>query len=592
MNSPVAPIVSLYSNQDLFRDLRPFLHSYRWRIVIATTMRLLADIAWLYPAYGIASLVTFFGSYAPGMSLSPVRNIFILWGIAIMVRHLGIYLSKWFLFRVSEQVAIDAQLKAISHLFLLDMQWHEQENSGNKLKKIERGGQNIDRILRMWINNYIEIAVSLFGMLFILARFDGVTSLLTFLFLVTYFLLASILRKRASVASHIVNVKEEEMNGLFFESINNIRSVKIMSMRKPMLSLLESHAKELYKKIVDRIFWFQSGIALRGFYGNAFRIGMTAYIAYGITQGYHEIGFLVLFHAYFNQINSSITELAEVSQDFVIARLTIGRMADILRVPVSIDSEVGKVAFPTDWHSLSLQNVSFAYGENTVLRDVSFEIKKGERIGIVGLSGAGKSTLFKLLLKEQEQSSGTILVDGIPLQSIGKEDYYRYVSAVLQETEVMNFTLRQNIVLANELEASNTALFDRSLDVAHVTDFLSKLPLGADTPIGEKGVRLSGGEKQRLGIARAVFKQPQILLMDEATSHLDIESEEKIRASLHEVFQSVTALVVAHRLTTIREMDRIIVIEDGSVKEVGTFDELTQLRGRFFDLWEKQKLGE
>jgi ATP-binding cassette subfamily B protein len=161
---------------------------------------------------------------------------------------------------------------------------------------------------------------------------------------------------------------------------------------------------------------------------------------------------------------------------------------------------------------------------------------------------------------------------------------------VLQETEVFNFTLRQNIVLANSEESANNELFEKSLHIAHVTDFLSKLPEGADTLIGEKGVKLSGGEKQRLGIARAVFKQPQILLLDEATSHLDVESEEKIRTSLHEFFQSVTAVVIAHRLTTLREMDRIIVIEDGKIMEEGSFDELYQKQGRFYELWEKQKL--
>lgn len=332
--------------------------------------------------------------------------------------------------------------------------------------------------------------------------------------------------------------------------------------------------------------WEQS----QGILCKYFSIGVSAFIVYGVVHGHYEVGFLILFNNYFNQISESISDLAEVTQDFIIAKLSIGRMTDILREPVRIDREEGKMPFPKDWQKITLKNVSFAYGENDVLDNVSFEIRRGERVGIIGLSGAGKSTLFKLLLKEREPSDGEIFIDKAPLKNISKEDYFRHTAAVLQETEVFNFTLRQNIILANSEEGENKELFEKSLHIAHVSDFLSKLPEGAETLIGEKGVKLSGGEKQRLGIARAVFKQPQILLLDEATSHLDVESEEKIRTSLHEFFQSVTALVIAHRLTTVREMDRIIVIEDGKIVEEGSFDELYQKQGRFHELWEKQKL--
>lgn len=581
---------SLYKTRDLLRDLRVFLAPYKGKFILATLLRLAADIAWLYPAYGLAVLVTFFTKYSPGVSLVPVKQVFIFWMLASIVRYVGMYAAKRIMFAVSEQMSLDAQLKTVKHLFLLDMGWHEHENSGNKLKRIQRGGENIDRIVRMWINAFIEIGVNFFGMIFILAKFDSTTAALTLAFLATYYIIAFVLRRKASVAAQIVGIKEEEVNGLFFEALNNVRSVKIMSMRLPLSAMLLSETKDLYEKVLKRIFWFQTGNNIRGYYTNTFRIGVSVFIVYGIVHGHYEVGFLILFNNYFNQISASISELAEMTQDFVIAKLSIGRMMGILREPVRIDREEGKIAFPKNWQKIALKNVSFSYGENDVLDNVSFEIRRGEKVGVIGLSGAGKSTLFKLLLKEREPSGGEILIDDVPLENISKEDYFRHTAAVLQETEVFNFTLRQNIVLANSEEAENNELFEKSLHIAHVSDFLPKLPRGAETLIGEKGVKLSGGEKQRLGIARAVFKQPQILLLDEATSHLDVESEEKIRTSLHEFFQSVTAIVIAHRLTTVREMDRIIVIEDGKIVEEGSFDELYQKRGRFHELWEKQKL--
>jgi ABC-type multidrug transport system fused ATPase/permease subunit len=144
--------------------------------------------------------------------------------------------------------------------------------------------------------------------------------------------------------------------------------------------------------------------------------------------------------------------------------------------------------------------------------------------------------------------------------------------------------------MSNDGKAGDASLLDKALGVAHVAEFAAKLPLGIDTMIGEKGVKLSGGEKQRVGMARAVFKDPELLLLDEATSHLDVESEEKIQDSLHQFFKTVTAVVIAHRLTTIKEMDKIIVVEGGRIIEQGSFAELQAKKGRFYELWEKQKL--
>ncbi len=237
-----------------------------------------------------------------------------------------------------------------------------------------------------------------------------------------------------------------------------------------------------------------------------------------------------------------------------------------------------------------MKNLSFAYGKAKVFENLSFRINRGERIGIVGLSGAGKSTLFKLLLKENEDYTGEILFDGVPLRKIKKSSYYKQAAVVLQETEVFNFSLKDNITIANSAQAKHRAALKKALDTAHVSEFVRRLPAGVDTMIGEKGVKLSGGERQRLGIARAIFKQPEILFLDEATSHLDLESEEKIQDSLHQFFQSVTAIVIAHRLTTIKDMDRIFVLEQGQLIESGSFADLYSKQGRFFELWEKQKI--
>ena len=211
-------------------------------------------------------------------------------------------------------------------------------------------------------------------------------------------------------------------------------------------------------------------------------------------------------------------------------------MKKILNEPIKIDDENGKVSFSPDWKEISVKNVSFAYGENQVLNDISFNVRRGEKVGVVGVSGAGKSTLFKLLLKEREEFAGDILFDNTSIKQIKKNDYFKQVSVVLQDTEVFNFSLRDNITITNDIRKTDEKLLEQALATAHITELVDKLPKGLDTLIGEKGVKLSGGERQRLGIARAIFKQPEILLLDEATSHLDLESEEKIRDSLQKSY--------------------------------------------------------
>ena len=357
---------------------------------------------------------------------------------------------------------------------------------------------------------------------------------------------------------------------------------------EPILKKIKFQAAELSKVIQKRTVRFQSRVAILSLWVIMFRFGILALIVYDIVNKNYAVGLLVLFNGYFMALASSVEELSETTQDLIICKYGIARMQQTLNEPVLIDDEENKVDLPKAWKKINIKNLSFAYAKNEVLKNISFEIKRGERVGVVGLSGAGKSTLMKLLLKENESYDGEILFDDIPLRKIKKRSYFKQVGVVLQDTEVFNFTLRENITIAS-LKKQSEKVLQQALDIAHVTDFVSKLPLGLETFIGEKGIKLSGGERQRLGIARAVFKQPEILFLDEATSHLDLESEEKIKDSLHKFLKKVTAVVIAHRLTTIREMDKILVIEKGHIIESGSFEQLYGSKGRLYELWEKQK---
>lgn len=579
-----------YSIIAFLGDFWCYIKPYQGRFWFASILRLVSDLTSLYISFAMASIVSFVAHYKAGISLTPIYVILGLWFASVTVRSITLFYAKNIGNQIGERISLDAVIKSITQLFLIDIAWHEKENAGNKLKRIQRGSDGLERAVRMWFANSIEIAVNFVAITFILMRADKAVGIIVIIYVITFYLLATSFKRKIVQVTDLSNAQEEHMSGLLFESINNIRSVKVMSMSEKLLATIKNAGNVLYATIQRRIWLFQASSVARNYYTAVYRIGVTAYIIYEVVHGRYDIGFIVLFTGYFGNISESVRELSDVSQDFLVAKFGVARMQTIINQPVSIDLEEGKRRFPKDWKVIEVKDLSFSYHERLALEAVSFTIKRGEKIGVVGLSGAGKSTLFKLLLKEHENYAGAIYVDGISLKDISKKDYFNYLAVVLQDTELFNLSLKDNITLTNAREESNITLFRKALTVAHVEDFMSKLPHGVDSIVGEKGVRLSGGEKQRVGIARAVFKNPQILLLDEATSHLDVESEEKIQDSLHQFFQNVTAIVIAHRLTTIKEMDRIIVLEDGKVVESGSFRQLRRLKGRFNELWDKQKL--
>ncbi len=583
-------VMASYSTGELIKDIWGFLRPYRGRFLFASSSRLIGVLASLYPAIAFATLVTFISGYRQGISLHPIYIVFLLWSASVFLKGIGQFFSNNIGYNVAEKVDVDVSLKAIEHLFRLDIAWHEQENSGNKIKRIENGARALNDIIRMWFNNVIEITVSVVAINIIIFRFDHLIVLYLMVFLFVYFLISFSMRRKAVDAAYQVNIQDEQVHGLLFEGMNNIRTVKVMAIGTSILAIIRKATDELLHRVRVRIFWFQSRGALLTTIGNSCKVLISGVIFWGVLRGHYELGFLVLFNNYFSNLRVAIDDLSNMSQEFATNKIAVSRLKNILQEPIVIDDDRKKVLLPSDWKVIHFSKVAFAYGDHAVLRDVSFDVRRGEKIGIVGLSGAGKSTLFKLLLKEREEFSGDISFDDISLKKMKAQAYFKHVSVVLQDTEVFNFSLRDNITMTNSMQKTNDRLLKQAIKTAHISDFLSKLPQGLDTLIGEKGIKLSGGERQRLGIARAIFKQPELLLLDEATSHLDLESEEKIQDSLHDFFKNVTAIVIAHRLTTIKEMDRILVIEQGRIVEQGSFNELYKKKGRFYDVWEKQKL--
>lgn len=579
-----------YSNWLLIKDLIRFIRPYKGRFLIGTLMRLTSDIGWLFPAYALGSILNFLTEYKIGNDISPIYPVFTIWIIVSIWRFTGNQWSKNFIYRIAEQAKIDLYNQTVKHMLISDTAWHEKENTGNKMKRIQEGAEGVNKLIRVWVNNIIVIVVNLLGAAIILFYKAPLFGVIFGVFIIVNIILLKLLTPQAIRAAKRVSETEESYAGLSYEMISNVRTVKISRAQGNLQKKLEEVGRKLSEVVYIRIKKFRIREIVIGNASQVFRLGGSMLVVYGITKGWYEVGLFVMYYSYFNAAWSSLDEVSSVSQDISVSRISIGRVKKLLAAPALELVKPGERKFPKQWESLNFKNVTFGYGENEILKNISLEVKRGEKVGIVGLSGAGKSTLFKLLLKEYENYTGEILVGNSSIKEIGHAEYFKNVAVVLQETEVFNFSLRDNVTIANIDKEKDDKLLKKALGTSHVLDFIHKLPEREDTFIGEKGVKLSGGEKQRLGIARAIFKRPQILLLDEATSHLDVESEKDIQESLHEFFKEVTAIVIAHRLTTVREMDKIVVVEDGRILEEGSFSELQEKKGRFFELWEKQKI--
>lgn len=569
------------STRELIRFLLQLIRPYRRTFWFGSFLRFATDILNLVPAYALASIINRLSAHDYS---SGIWYFVGLWPAVLVVQYLGRTVAKYYGYLTGERIALDAHIQTVEHLFLLDISWHERENSGNKLKRILKGTDGIDKLIRLWIDSIIEVIVNYIGVVIVLFHFSHGVAGAALVFLVTFFMLSYRLIGKAAATGDQVNQFEERLSGQSYEAVNNIRTVKVLDLAQGFSDKIKLYASETLAKIKERIYRYRVYGIVTELYSITFRFLIVAYIVYGIIQGRFEVGFLVLFWAYFSRIWESARELADSTQQFSDAKYDIARLHATLHEPINIDDESNKLDFAEDWKTIRFIDVSFAYGDNEVLKNISFEIKRGERIGVVGLSGAGKSTLIKLLLKEHESYTGDILFDDVSIREMKKSSYLKRVAVVLQDTEVFNFSLKENITIASQETENEFERLQDALHTAHVTDFIERLPDGINTLIGEKGIKLSGGERQRLGIARAIYKKPEILFLDEATSHLDLESEEKIQDSLHHFFQEVTAMVIAHRLSTIKEMDRILVIEHGQIIDSGTFEELKKRRVGSFRL--------
>lgn len=581
-----------FSFLDVPRAIWYFVDTDRPKYLFFTTTLFIALFYMMVPPFIIGRIVDFFTTYHRDQSLKPV---FVYAGI-LAASSAFIAITRLYSKRKLGQIAINARYRAkvrgFERLLGFSLSWHQQENTGNKAQRILTGAEAI----REWthnISNKIFPAIAAFTGSLVACLYLNPWFALFFVYFLGGLLLTEFyFDRRISILSDKINKSIENASGTFIEGASNILAVKAMGAGESMASSVanrEQTAKELsHKRIyLGTTKWMCFQIH------NSLSWGIfIVLISLSVANGLISVGLILTYTSYFASLRESATDFTDHLQNMIEMKSNLGRMMNIFFNDYRL--KTGDKKFPADFSSVRFNDISFAYRDKPVVKNLSLHIKRGEKIGIAGHSGSGKSTLIKLLLGLYHPGEGTLTFDGVSIKDLRHGEITSNIAVVLQETELFNLSLKDNISVMREIDPE---LFRKACSIAALDELITRLPDGIDTLIGERGYSLSGGERQRVGIARAVCRNAPILLLDEATSALDSATEKHVMDGLlGEYSNGKTMLVVAHRISTLLNTDRIIVFENGVLSEEGSFSDLANDRssrfGRMYAMQSAQSADE
>lgn len=484
---------------------------------------------------------------------------------------------------------VDAELgsKLFSHLTQLPMSYFGARRVGDTVARV----RELENIREFLTSSALTSVLDLLFAVIFLAVMWLYSPLLLLIVLITLPLYAAVVTICGPILRRRLDEKfarGAENQSFLVEAVTGVETLKALAVEPQMQGRWERQlAGYIQSSFKARMLasWGSQAIQLIQ------KLGTVAILFFGaklVIDGKLTVGELVAFNMLAGQVSGPVLRLAQLAQDFQQARLSVERLGDILNAPTEPQSSPSRGTLPEITGKITIEKVVFRYRPDgpEVLRDLSLDIAAGEMLGVVGPSGSGKSTLTKLIQRLHTPEQGRILVDGVDLSLVDPAWLRRRVGVVLQENILFNRTVRENIALADPAMS-----FDRVVEAARMAgahEFILELPEAYDTRIDERGANLSGGQRQRMAIARALATDPRILILDEATSALDAESEEIIQANLMTMAQGRTVIIIAHRLSAVRQADRIVTVEKGCITEMGTHEALLRAGGRYAQLYGKQ----
>ena len=566
-----------------------FAKPYKWQLIFGFVLTLASTAATLVPPYLTIPLMDeVLIPFQNGQKIDPYYVMLLLSGLlgsALLAWGLG-WARTWLLALVSERMAADLRTTAFEHLLELSLDYFGAKRTGDLMARI---GSETDRISVFLSLHALDFAtdVLMLGMTsVILFSINPWLALVTLLPLPFIAWMIHLVRDRLRTGFEKIDRVWGEVTNVLADTIPGIRVVKAFAQEgREAGRFREANQQNLLVNDKLNKTWslFTPTVSLLT------DIGLLVVWAFGIWQvskGDITVGVLAAFIAYIGRFYGRLDSMSRIVSVTQKAAAGAKRIFDILDHVSNVPEPTDPVKDPQVLGGVTMENIAFRYGNRSVIRGLNLDIRPGEMIGLVGHSGSGKSTLVNLICRFYDVTDGRILIDGTDIRRFKVADYRKHIGLVLQEPFLFFGTIAENIAYGKPGATREEVI--AAARAAHAHDFILRLPQGYDSLVGERGQGLSGGERQRISIARALLIDPRLLILDEATSAVDTETEKEIQKALDNLVQGRTTIAIAHRLSTLRKADRLVVMDRGEVVEVGPHDELMAKQGHYWRLYEAQ----
>ena len=562
------------------RRLLPYFRPYKWRVIGTIALMLLVTAA------GLATPALAQVAIDDGISAGSVRALIVIVIVFVVIGLIGwiagywqAYMSSW----VGNRVLLDLRRQVFRHLMRLELGHHERTPTGRSVSRLTADIEAVNQLVVEGATSLIINGLTLIGVVVILLAYDwklAIAALLIFPLLAvgTWWF-----RVRATRAYRATRERVAVVLSVLQETLSGVRVVQAHGRQEETRRRFRD-ANEEYREANMRTVTV-SGIYFPGVELLA-ALGTALILWYGgsrVLDSDLSVGVMVAFIGYLASFFDPIQQLSQLYNTFQAAMAALEKIFGVLETDPRITDAPDATDLPDVAGRIDLDGVSFGYGRQYVIRDVNLHIDPGTTVALVGATGAGKSTLAKLIARLYDPDEGVVRVDGIDLRHVREESLRAEMGIVPQEGHLFSGTIAGNVRFAYPVATDDDVR--RALSAVGALEFVEALPDGIHTEVQERGARLSAGQRQLICFARALVPDPRLIILDEATSSIDIGTERRIEEALDRLLTGRTAVIIAHRLSTIRRADRIVVVEDGTIAEQGSHDELMRLGGRYAGLY-------